>query len=397
MKKRVSLVIAVFVVLCCISSCLGAVSLEKYGYVITLGIDKGKTCRYSFSFLMESDSGAGEQDSAPKANITTVDGDNVFDAIYTAESALPFRLNFSRTSYIVIGFDVAADDELPELFSVSWSRLRIRTSANLIISGSTAQEFLDGLSYTDEVNIAKLESSLVDFYERDGLTSQMSISEFLYAVKSARLDPVLPYGAVDTSAGDEGGSDTTDGKERKGGMVSYTLGSALFSGSALCGVISSRESRTLMLTEGKAKGSVIQFDRDDGTNYSVEVSNVGKPKVRVDFENDSIRVRYTINISVTLRQDSEINHAEKEQGRGEISKDMKEQIKEYLESACRSVFEECRELNCDALGLGRYVSMKFNSVKEWESFNFKSRLQNTECDFDVNIVLESASLPTLFE
>lgn len=397
MRKGIILLFVMIVMLSLLTSCLGAVSLEKYGYVLTIGIDKGKMCKYSVVFLLESESDSSEQNSSPKSNTVSAEGDNIFEAVYTAEAALPFRLNFTRTGYIVIGLDVAADDEILDFFSVSWSSLRLRTSVNLIVSGTTAQEFIEGLTYTDDVNIAKLESSLIDFYERDGLTSMMSITDFMYAVKSSRFDAVLPFGSCDSSVADDKQTDTTDGRIRTGGMISYTLGSALFSGSCMCGVLSARESRTLMLAKGQVKGSVVQFTRDDGTSFSVEISNVGKPTIKTKLEGDTVFCDYHIDVSCAMRQESSEKYADYIKKYGTMPDEMKKQVTDYLENACKTVFDECRQLNCDAFGIGKEVSRKFRTVKSWESYDFRTHLAQTECIFHVDMKIMLLEISTLYE
>ncbi|MBQ9949742.1 MAG: hypothetical protein IJO93_03350 [Clostridia bacterium] len=377
-------------------SCLGAVSLEKYGYVLTIGLDTGKRYKYSISFLMENEVEESEQKTASKINIITAEGDNIYDAIYIAESGLPYRLNFSRTNYIVISYEIAANDEIMELFSTSWAMLKLRTSANMIVANATASEFIEGLNYSSSVNATKLESNLIDFYENEGLSSMMSITSFMSAIESSRYDAVLPLGGTDTSVDSppEKDSDTTEGSERKGGMISYTLGAALFSDSVLCGVLSGRENQILLLIQGKLKGSVIQFTRADGTKYSVRIGNAELPRIKVDLSGDKIRLHYSLLVSAVLEQDNSSKVVEKMRKEGKLTEDMDMQIREFLHSACKTVFEQCRDVGCDAAGVGKSVCKEFKTVKEWEEFDFRSRLSDVECDFDIRIELADIYVST---
>ena len=374
-----------------LTSCLGAVSLDKYGYVLSVGVDTGKAYKYSVTFLLETESESPDEGSSAASNIISAEGDNIYEAAYIAESCLPFRLNFSRVEYCIIGKDVAATGGIDEFFSISWADLRLRTSANLILSTSTAKEFLDGLTYSDNTTPAKLESSLIDFYERDGLTAMISISDYLTAVHSPYYDAVMPTGSVDVSADSEKQTDTTDGKVRTGGMTSYTLGSCIFSGSMLKGVLSARESRLFMLAEGDMKGAVIQFTLDGGDTFSLRLSNIKKPSVSASFNEKSISLHYYIPLSAELIQFS----AQSE--KSYFTEEMKAQVKSYLENALSRLFYDCRDLGCDSFGTGREAVKLFTRTSDWENFNYKSRLLYTECDFSVDIKIVSDYVAAEYE
>ncbi len=391
---------AVLLMLCCtvsLCSCLGATSLEKYGYVLTVGIDKGEVYKYRVSFLLESQISESEQNQSSRINVVSSEGDSIYETIYAAETGLPYRLNFSRTNYIIIGYDIAADGEIMDFFSTSWSMLKIRTSANLVVANCTATEFIEGLNYTNEINITKLENSLIDFYETEGLTSMLSITEFMSAVSSTRYDAVVPLGSIDKSVEDSTQSDTTEGFPRKGGMVSYILGAALFANENMCGVISGRETQLLLLMQGKLDSAAAQFTRDDKTNYTVLIGNSGMPKVDIELDGENIKAHFDIKLSVTLAQDSSFEMLEKMKNKGDLDESMHRQICNYIKGSCKKLSEDFRKLGCDAIGIGKHVSMKFTTVKDWESYDFKSHIPYIECDFNVKIDIEDIYISTYIE
>lgn len=395
--KQICIIVVLSICTSCFSGCLGATSLEKYGYVLTVGLDKGEQYKYKISFLLESEITQTEQDSSSQMNIISAEGDNIKDSIYIAEAGLPYRLNFSRASYIVIGFDVAADGEIMEFFSSSWGQLKIRTSSNMIISQSTAAEFMKGLKYTSDINATKLENSLIDFYKTEGLTSIMSVTDFVTAVKEERYDAVVPLGATDNSVESKEQSDTTDGVEREGGMISYTLGAALFCGKNMCGVISGKETQILLLIRGELKEAIYQFVRNDKTTYSVTVGNAKAPRVKVNIVNNEITVDYTIPIAVTLEQDTSQKEVEKMRKTGSLSREMKSDIIAFLDKSCKTLFEDTQKLGCDALGIGKYISMQTKTGKEWESFNAKAQLKNIRCSFKTEIEVEDIYISSYME
>lgn len=400
MKRAIKLLI-IFLLLLSVSvtscSCLHATSLEKYGYVITIGIDKGEVYKYNVSFLLESGIKEGDDQSESATNIVSAEADNIYNAIYTAESGLPYRLNFARTNYIIVGFDIGADNQIMDFFSLSWAHLKIRTSANMILSMTTAKEFMEGLTYTSELNITKLENSLIDFYEMEGLTSMISITDFLASINNPRYDAVVPLGCVDKSINSDSNSDTTEGVPRTGGMISYTLGSALFSGSTLKGVISGVETQMLLLIKGELESAAYQFMRKDGTSYSVVIGNSQPPITKVDLDADKIKANIYIPISLMLAQDNSEKQTAQMRNSGGISDEMREQIEHYLKSTCITLCNHFRELNCDAVGIGKYASMKFKTVKAWEEYDFRSKISNIEYSFNIDFEIIDVFVSTYME
>lgn len=380
-------------------SCLGPTSLEKYGYVLTLGIDEGKVYKYNVSFLLESEITDSQQNNTSKTNIIAAEGDNIFEAIYTAEAGLPFRLNFSRMNYTVVSFEIAKKDKIVEFFSASWANLKIRTSSNIIISQDTAYSFINGLNYASGINVTKLENSLIDFYYNEGLTAITSITEFMSASQSERFDAVVPLGATDTSVKDEKNkSDTTGGVYRTGGMTSYTLGAALFSNSKLCGTISGKEVQILLLMQGELKGANTQFTRKDGSTYTVLIGNSGPVKRNITIDkNGRISAQIVISMSVSLKQDSSFYEKDKVRKYDTFTKEMKEQISNYIITSCRMLTNNFKMLGCDSLGIGKYTSMKFSTVKEWESFDFRSHIKDIEYSFKTEFENEDILASTYME
>lgn len=386
-----------------LTSCLGAKSIEKYGYVLTIGIDKGRQYKYNVSFLLESEVSSSEQQKTSTVNIISAEGDSIFDAIYIAEAGLPYRLNFSRTGYIAVSFDVASNNDVIEFFSTSWGMLKVRSSTNMVITQGTALEFISGLNYTSDVTVTKLANSLIDFYQTEGLTTIISVTEFMTAVESKRYDAVVPLGAVDESAqstdADSAPSDTTAGVPRKGGMASYLLGAAIFSGENLCGVITGQETQILLLIQGKLNGAVYQFARDDRSTYSIRVGNLDAPEVKVERDGDKTHVSFDILVSVVLEQDSSQEAIDKMRETGQLMSDMQTRLKDFLEKSCTNLYTELQKLGSDSIGLGKYVSMKFDTVKEWEAFDFKNKLKNgnVTCSFNIEIELEDIYIASYME
>ena len=65
----------------------------------------------------------------------------------------------------------------------------------------------------------------------------------------------------------------------------------------------------------------------------------------------------------------------------------KDEMEKFFETELKRVFSRCRDLNSDAIGIGKEVSKKFTSAAEWEAFDWKNKYQDCELTFDVELIL----------
>lgn len=395
-----------------VSGCLNPDDISEFIYVISIGVDKGKQYKYKITFLMQSASPSAETPQANQIVMTAAEGDNLFEAIDIVEAGMPNRMNFSRMNMLLFSQECAENGSIEDFFRISWSTTKIRTSASLVVCIGKAEDFLEGLNSADNSAFAKLQHILVDYSKATGFINSSTIYEFISATGSKRADPVIALGSIDESiiekssnSGGSGGSggggsggeqspepsptkDTTGGVEREGGTKSYFFGSALFDGQKMVGVISGEQTQLLMMAGGKLTGAKFSVVDEKQIKYVVRVANAKKTRVDVDIKEDRIDVVF--NIALTVRLDMSVDEEEMSEMRksGGLLERMAKQIVEYSESGLEHLFADCKRVNCDAFEIGKFVALKFRTVKEWEEFNYKSRYQTVNAVFNVEIDME---------
>ena len=66
-----------------LTGCLGGVPLDKYCYVLDVGVERGDTLPYRFVFLLNEDTAAGGEDGGGKGQVSMVSAEekSLFAAI----------------------------------------------------------------------------------------------------------------------------------------------------------------------------------------------------------------------------------------------------------------------------------------------------------------------------
>lgn len=194
--RTCSALLAISLLVCLLGGCLGPVSLDEYKYVSSIGVDKGQTETYAFTFLLQSEaSDSSSQSAAGKAILVGAEGEDIFHAITTVHMGVPYQLNFERLNTIVFAKGVAQEGALSSMSRVSLNALNIRQSVKLLVALCTAQEFLEGMAGAGMQNMTKLQYSLFRNYNEEGTSPLINYSLVHEAVEGGRLDPVITWGA----------------------------------------------------------------------------------------------------------------------------------------------------------------------------------------------------------
>lgn len=412
MKKAALMILAL--VLCMnMSGCLGAVQADDYIYVVGIGFDKGSQYRFNVTFLVQKDVSGSEQTSTGGAEIISAEGDTLFDAITVLSAGVPFRINFSRANTFFFGEEVARSGRIKELSNITFNALKIRQSAKLMVCLGTAQRLMQGLCLEDVPNITKLQFSVFQDYDAEGITVITNYAGMLESIRGRRSDPLMMLGGVDvsavkkqesiakemTGAGEksEGSDDeqeeqeeyTTGGVRRLGGMSPYVAGTALFDGWYMKGTLSGYDTMFLLLGRGELKKGALKVQHNeewavlyikDEKPPRVKLTLSGVPRAEVELEMACNIVKY----KGAARSD--------EWGSG-----LQQTAEQLISNEMARIFNICRELNSDAFGFGEYASTQFSDIVSWEGYDWKSKYPLMEAEFSVKLELADENVTTRLE
>lgn len=312
--------VAVSVFLCVtLCGCFDASEAEERGYVIALGIDKGDTEKYKYTFQISNPLEAGgtvgtdtESENKTAYNIV-IEADDFYIAEDKLKSILSKKADMSHLKVLVYSTDTARDDSITHSEMLLYER-EVRPGTNLCLA-ENASEFLLSVK-------PALEESTVRYYElffRNfdiPLSPVSELRDFVGRSRDSAYDAVMPIA-------------------QNNGL----FGMGIFSNGVLTEELSEDEVIIYKLLCGDLKKATL-------SEKIKNISSKGRPSIKV--ENDNIFIKLKINADPNTTDV------------------LKQKSQEFLYKTA--------SLKCDVLGLGRYVKKNCLTQQEWETSNFKEKL-----------------------
>lgn len=371
------------------SACLNPVSLDNYAYVATIGVDPGKEYKYDITLELQGENFSNADEISSGASILSDEGDTLFEVINKLYQRLPTELNFSRTNVFVFNKEIAESGAIEEFFTLSLDKLRIRSSSMVVISDCSAREFLGGRMANNDQNINRVHENIYRDALISGNVAVDSVASLYEACSGGRFDVGLSYCFFDSEIitdakqrdeASQGNNPIGDSKsERIGGMQIYVGGAAIFDGWKMVGTFDFVDTQYLSLASGEFGTGSIAVPLDEGR--TVVFAELDEHKTSVDIKDDKVTGEISITLSISLEQDPTGNMGAQWDGK------YKDEMEKFFETELKRVFSRCRDLNSDAIGIGKEVSKKFTSAAEWEAFDWKNKYQDCELTFDVELIL----------
>lgn len=374
--------------------CLNPVSLDNYGYVVTVGADIGQTEKYEVILELQRESSNASDENEGGAIVLSVEAENLFDAINRISSGVPYELSFTRTHIFVFGEELARKGMIPDFLGLSFDTLRIRTSAMMQVTHCSVREYLGGLSANNNANLSRLQDDIISDARKTGRVAVINAARCFEACGGGRFDPVLPMGFYDSeiitdtkqkSIATEGENPLADAERgaRLGGMQGLTMCAALFDGWVMKGWLDAADTQFMNIGKGDFESGTIIYEYDDrgGGKNAALIAKLEKKQVSVSLEG-APRAKAEYEISLTVGQDTE-NKIGREWRNG-----MQRKLEQFFEAELERVFRLCRDCGCDAMGFGRYASKQFGDAASWESLDWKAVYPELQTEFVVHLTLE---------
>lgn len=396
--------------------CLEHRSPDEYGYAMIIGVDEGEEKAFYVSMLLQRGNGSAESNQGELPAMVGVECDDLFEAVDLLGAGLPFALSLSRVSAIVFSEDIAMGGEIKGLLSASLGTLFVRYYANLIVARGRADEYLSGLNSELAPNIAKLQYSFVEYSEATGYIPSITLAQFYDRAWSNAGDVLLPLGAMEQEAeeaeeestfqlpfygymslpvapGDAvetadtefpadllGDSDFLPGGKsvRSGGLGAAMMGSAVFSGTEMVGILNGEHTQAVLMATGQFRHGRMQIALPDGRETSVLLSQEQAPTVTLRLgENPTASMRFQLHAAI------EQPALMMKWTEGELEESVSSQIERML----REIFAVCRANEADVFGFGKAAMVQFTDTRQWEAYDWPAAYAELTASFAVDVQL----------
>ena len=387
MSRRITLLVSLLFFCLTLSGCTGGQEIESCLFVIAMAVDAAPDGNLTItvkalSGTQEAVSGSGQTGSAGGSSDGSEDGKNASGSdsameesepgyivlSATAPSCLralgllsattPRTVNLSQLREIVLSQTLAETDAALSILREIHSIYRANGEAVVVVTPQNAGDFIRRQHAILGLRLSKyLEVLFEHFRAIDIIPPSPNLSAVIAAMESTTIDAAAVYAAgndFDSMLVLQGTSDT----DRLPGHLPRTapanneyMGSALFSGPRMTGVLTGSETGLLCLMAGKSGTRISVID---GAQYKTRLAT----RARREIESDG-----TLSVSLTLTLT--LTAGEQQRTSGEIAAD--------IERSCVSVLQKLQAASCDAVGFGRIAVRAYPDIPAWESADWDTR------------------------
>ena len=387
MSRRISLLVSLLFLCLTLSGCTGGQEIESCLFVIAMAVDAAPDGSLTItvkalSGTQEAVSGSGQTGSSSGSSDGSEDGKNASGSdsameesepgyivlSATAPSCLralgllsattPRTVNLSQLREIVLSQTLAETDAALSILREIHSIYRANGEAVVVVTPQNAGDFIRRQHAILGLRLSKyLEVLFEHFRAIDIIPPSPNLSAVIAAMESKTIDAAAVYAAgndFDSMLVLQGTSDT----DRLPGHLPRTapanneyMGSALFSGPRMTGVLTGSETGLLCLMAGKSGTRISVID---GAQYKTRLATRARRKIESD---GTLSVSLTLTLTLTA--------GEQQRTSGEIAAD--------IERSCVSVLQKLQAASCDAVGFGRIAVRAYPDIPTWESADWDTR------------------------
>ncbi len=409
MKKLRKFLLAVFVfftisiLIFSLSGCYSVQSIDDLAYVVALGIDLGKNnnleLTIQLTFPNSSDSSSTSGEAAPTI-INSVECASINSGISLLNSYISKEINLSHCKIIIFSESIANKGIGQEIYTLS-NQVEIRPDCNIIISKSTAKEYITNSK-------PELENLVAKYYELTPYSNQYTghivnatIASFFNSLSANYSDPVAILGNGNKL--NLSNSENTHEAEDEFNIVagqnplitfnrkSENLGVAVFKNDKLVGELTALESVFHAILTNKLESTVISISNPYKENSVIDIAlyHHKNTKMNANLVNGSPYVKTKISLNARLLSVDKNSES--------LTPNKIEQlemlINSYLEDAIlKYQYKTSKIFEADIDGVGENLIKNFKNENQWKNYNWPANYKNTFFAVDVSTNIKSSFL-----
>lgn len=381
-----------------LSGCYSVQSIDDLTYVIALGIDKGKNntlaLTVQFTFPTSSESASGE--AAPTI-VNTVECASINSGITLLNSYTSKEINLSHCKIIVFSEELAVSGIGEEIFTLS-NQVEIRPDSNIIISKSTAKEYIENSKPELENLVAKYYELNLFSQEYAGFTENISISNFFNKLNTTSIEPtaILGNGNKLNLPSSNNSKDELDIVAGELPITEYereseNLGIAVFKDDKMVGELTAIETMLHLILTNNFESGIITLNHPLKENSTIDIALYSHKDTNIDTKLVNGSPFATIEVFLNSR----LLSVDKNSGDFDADeiKELESLINSYLENAILNyLYKTSKEFESDIDGIGQSLLTKFKNSKEWNNYNWPQNYKNTFFKVHVNTNIKSSFL-----
>lgn len=431
-----------------LSGCYDYIEPDDLSYVVAIGIDKGKQdSLYNFTLQFarptQISGGSSEEGGSGEKTIGTVkvEAPSIYSALNVANHVISKSFTLSHTKIIVISDEIAKEG-ISRIVDSAGRSTDLRPTAFFCVSKGEAGKYLESVKPVVEINPVKYYRLIFESPNSSYISKNDAGNVFLN-LKADTEQCTLPYVGVgkgssggssseesssggSSSGGSSGGSAKSSSgeenqsqspqptseedntvpinekgfefhmKEYVAGKLdiekqneSEVIGTAVFKGDKMIGVLSGIESEILNILSGRFTNgySVLYVPQSPTNPATIRIEQQSKPNITINLEDGKPKIKIKVKllgnfVSVPTDYIIENNLSEFEENTSDY---IKEFALEFLEKTKT-------KFNSDIVGFGKNAKKKFLTNKEFEEFNWNEAYKDAEFSCEVEFSIRRTGL-----
>lgn len=401
MKRKLAIFI-IFIVFCTfsLSGCAEIRGLDSFSYVIAIGFDKGTSnaLKLTLQFALPSNSSSDESTSqSSDSTIISVECSSFDSGINLVNSYITKVINLSHCKVVVFSETLAYEGISEHLYSIL-NNVDIRPTCNVLVSRTTAEEFLNKSKPVLETHTARYYDAIRTTNRNTGYAEDLNLFDFFSDYKGSFVQATATLVGVNFDATHSTPSNTPDidlDSSYEAGETPITaklevenMGTAVFYDDKLVGELNGIETVCYLLCSNKFHHATISIVNPlkENSQVTLYISQDRKTKNEVDIVNGSPFISTNISLRVNILSadiDSDFSTSDSFYSLEQfINHYFQEQISAFL-------YKTAKSFNSDIVGFGENIRKDYLFIDDINKVNWLRNYQNSFFECHVDTTLES--------
>ena len=406
--RRIILLAMIFIIFTAsLTGCYDAAEVDDLAFVMAIGVDRGVSDKWRLTLQIPSmkgkaggaTGGASEGKGQSDYETVTVDSPSFFTGLNMINTNLPRKLNLMHTKFLVFSEDLAMNGKIGEFLAPIIRFREVRRSIHVIVSRGSAMDFVKNNEPVIGITLSKSnENTIINGYSATGFFPHATISTVYNGIKSTYRQAFAILGAVNNPEyfiqdGPKWGKEFKTGGEylageipREKGNKLELFGSAVFDGDKMVGELNGDETRHMLILRGELKRGyfTIQDPKKPELIIPLDVRQSVKPVFKVRLEGDKAFIHIKLKLEgELLAVQSRIMYESPE-----LKPVLEKAFEQKLKTGLEEVIRKCQGLKSDVFNFGGTVVRHFNTIQEWEKYNWNKQFEKAQITMEVEFIVK---------
>ncbi|MCX8130183.1 MAG: Ger(x)C family spore germination protein [Clostridia bacterium] len=397
-----------------LSSCYDRREIDDLAYIISIGIDKGKTNKLKMTLQIAvpkaigGNGGGGGEGGNEAVEMVTLETPTIYSGMNMANNLVSRQLNISHTKLMVFSKEFAKEG-MQDIINALPRGREARPSLYIAVSKGSAEEFIKAVNPKIEVNPAKYYELMFQSHKYTAFTARSDFYRFYTGMKALYTQPVAILAGVNryessgdfdvahSSAGEKGRVQPLEGDFKAGSipreskLKSEIMGLAVFKGGKMVGELDGEETTFYTMVTGEFNRAFITIhDPIEKEKFVIlDTKKSRRPQYKVEVKDNKPH----ITVRIKLEADIQVIQSGRNYEDTENTGILEEAYEGYVrEGVARFLNRTAKEFESDICGFGKEVKAKMLTWEQWHDYRWLEKYKDSSFEVEVDLKIRRPGL-----